>query len=118
MERGGHCDFNLRGAGLLMNTDDLCRARGIDGANSLRSFETLAADDQAVLHAQVSGNMVECTAHGALILRITEVSKRLIRKHSLRRARPDGGRDACDCHNEFSLDQMTAERNEGNLRLG
>ena len=36
---GGHCDFNLRSAGLLVDTDNLRRVRGIDGANSLRGFE-------------------------------------------------------------------------------
>ena len=62
--------------------------------------------------------MAERTAHGARVLRITEVSKRLIRKHALWRAGPDGGGDACNGHNEFSLDQMTADWNEGVLGTG
>ena len=95
--------FSLRGAGFLMDADDLGRARRIDGANLLGGLEALAADDEAVFAAEVRGHLVERRAHGARILRIVEVGEGLIGKHALRRARLDRGRNTSDSHNEFSL---------------
>ena len=98
---------------LRASSDNLRRARGIDGANSFGCFETLATNDQGVLHAEVRGHEVKRAAHGARIFRITEVGKRLVGERTLRRTRLYSGIDACNGHNEFSLVQKAAGRNEG-----
>ena len=91
VKRRGHGDLHLRRAGLLMHADHLRRPRRIDGANLVRGLQPLAADDQAVLGAQVRGHMIERVAHGARILGVVEIGKGLIRKHAPRRARLDRG---------------------------
>jgi hypothetical protein len=70
VKRRGHGGFSLRGACFLVHADDLSRARRIDGANPLSGFEALAANDQAVLNAEVRPYVIEGAAHGARILRI------------------------------------------------
>ena len=120
-ECGRHGGIHLRCASLLMNADDLRRARGIDGANPLSGSHALAADDERVIAAEMHGHLIESVAHGARILGVAEVGERLIRKHALRRARLDGGRDTCDGHNPTSLRQIggvSAVRKDTRRRFG
>ena len=87
MEGGGHSHFGVFGSGFLVDADDLSGARGVQGANLVSGFEPLAADDQIVFMAQLTGDQLQRGLHPAGVFRELEINKRLIRKAALGRAR-------------------------------
>ena len=59
LERGLYGHFGVSGIGFLVNADDLSRASRVQGANLVPGLEPLAADDQVVFAAQLTGDQVQ-----------------------------------------------------------
>jgi hypothetical protein len=84
-------------AGLLVNADDLRRPRRIQRLDLVSRLNTLAADDEVILAAELSANALDGGAHLAGVFFLVEIVEGLVDEWSLMRgsARPDGGFEGC-----------------------
>ena len=102
-ERRGHRFFGVFGSRLLVDADNLCRARRIEGANLSLRPQASSANDQVILAAKLACHVIERGLHLADVFRVLEVDKRLIGKAALRCARLNVGGKGCGYHNKSSV---------------
>ena len=62
-QRGGHGRLDVFFAGLLMDSDNLRRLRGIQGLDLVGGLDALAADDEVILAAELSADSLDGGAH-------------------------------------------------------
>ncbi len=86
-------------ARLLVDSDDLRGARGVQGLDLVGGFDALAADDEVILAAKLAAHSLDGGAHLAGVLFVAKIEEGLVDEWALMGgccARPDGGFG--DCH--------------------
>ena len=74
----GRPDFGC--AGFLVKTDDLRGMRRVDRFMLLGSLDATAADDEVILASELVADLLDRSAHPALVFRVRPVDRRLVDK--------------------------------------
>ena len=83
MQGGGHGGFHVLFPRLLVDADDLGRARGIQRLDLVGGLDALAADDEVILAAELSADAFDGGAHFPRVVFVAEVVERLVDEGAL-----------------------------------